>query len=100
VDVLPTVGIDLGLNDLIATSDGVTVSAQRFYRSLEPALAKAQRANKKGRVKAIHARIANRRKDAHHKLSTTLARQCGAIFVGDVNPASLVETRMAKSVLD
>ncbi|HDR9103283.1 TPA: transposase, partial [Burkholderia vietnamiensis] len=64
------VGIDLGLKDFAAFSDGRKVEAKRFYRDLEPALAVAQRANKKQRVKAIHAKIANRRKDALHKLST------------------------------
>ncbi len=94
------VGVDLGLKDFIATSDGHKEAAQRFYRDLEPALAVAQRANKKQRVKAIHAKIANRRKDALHKLSTRLVTEYGAIFVGNVNAAGLAKTRMAKSVLD
>ena len=66
-------GIVLGLKDFAATSDGVVVEAQKHYRELEAQLAAAQRANKKHRVKAIHAKIANRRKDFHHKLSTRLA---------------------------
>ncbi|MDR4127202.1 RNA-guided endonuclease InsQ/TnpB family protein [Yanghanlia caeni] len=95
-----SIGIDLGLQELIATSDGRKVPAQRFYRDLEPALAIAQRANKKQRVRAIHAKIANRRKDALHKLSSQLVAEHGAIFVGNVNAAGLAKTRMAKSVLD
>ena len=67
---------------------------------MEDKLAVAQRANKKQRVKAIHAKIANRRKDALHKLSTQLVNEYGAIFIGGVNAASLAKTRMAKSVLD
>lgn len=94
------VGIDLGLQDLFATSDGLKVPAQRFYRGLEHALAIAQRANKKQRVRAIHAKIANRRKDALHQLSTQLVAEHGAIFIGNVNAAGLAKTRMAKSVLD
>lgn len=94
------VGLDLGLKDFLASSDGFKVEAQRFYRDLEPALAVAQRAHKKARVKAIHAKVANRRKDALHKLSTALVREYGAIFVGNVNAAGLAKTRMAKSVLD
>lgn len=94
------VGIDLGLKDFMATSEGAKVQAQRFYRDLEPALAVAQRAGKKQRVKAIHAKIANRRKDFLHKLSSALVKRHGAIFVGNVNAASLARTRMAKSVLD
>lgn len=94
------VGIDLGLKDFLTTSDGDKVEAQRFYRALEPALAVAQRANKKQRVKAIHAKIKNRRKDALHKLSTRLVNEYGAIFVGDVNASGLAKTNQAKSVLD
>lgn len=95
-----SVGIDLGLKDFLSTSDGTKESAQRFYRALEPALATAQRARKKSRVKAIHAKIAARRKDALHKLSTTLVKGYGAIFIGNVNAAGLAKTTMAKSVLD
>ena len=58
------------------------------------------RVGKKQRVKAIHAKISNRRKDALHQLSTRLVKQHGAIFVGNVNAGGLAKTRMAKSVLD
>ena len=93
-------GIDLGLKDFAATSDGVVVEAQKHYRELEAQLAAAQRANKKDRVKAFHAKIENRRKDFHHKLSTKLVKGYGAIFVGNVNASALAKTNMAKSVLD
>ena len=100
IESLNAIGIDLGLKDLYATSDCATVQAQRFYRDLEPALSTAQRAGKKRRVKAIHAKIANRRKDALHKASTDIVRRHGAIFVGNVNAAALAKTPAAKSVLD
>ncbi len=51
-------------------------------------------------VRAIHAKIRNRRKDAIHKFTTHLAERYGVIFVGDVSSAKLVKTKMAKSVLD
>lgn len=95
-----SVGIDLGLKDFAATSDCVVVEAQKSYRGMEAKLAITQRANKKDRVKAIHARIANRRKDFHHKLSTRLVQSYGAIFVGNVNASALAQTNQAKSVLD
>jgi IS605 OrfB family transposase len=94
------VGIDLGLKELAALSSGEKVAAQRFYRDLEPALATAQRAGKKARTRAIHARIANRHRDHLQKLSTTLVRQHRGIFVGNVNAQALARTRLAKSVLD
>ncbi|WP_228527342.1 RNA-guided endonuclease InsQ/TnpB family protein [Noviherbaspirillum soli] len=95
-----SVGIDLGLRDFAATSDGAVIEARKHYRELEEQLAVAQRANKKHRVKAIHAKIANRRKDFHHKLSTKFANSYGAIFIGNVNATALAKTNQAKSVLD
>jgi IS605 OrfB family transposase len=67
---------------------------------LEPKLAVAQRAGKEDRVRAIHAKITNRRKDFLHKLSTNLTAVNAAIFVGNVNASGLAKTSMAKSVLD
>lgn len=104
VEVLPgqgasAVGIDLGLKECATTSQGDKLQG-RWFRELEPQLAAAQRARKKKRVKAIHAKIANRRKDAIHKFTTHLVKNNAAIFVGDVASAKLVKTKMAKSTLD
>ena len=66
------------------------LEAGRFYRDLEPQVATAQRAGKKKCVKAIHAKIANRRKDALHKFSRELvSHRSGLIVVGNVKPSSL-----------
>ena len=94
-----SVGIDLGLKEVAVASNGQRIEG-RFYRKLEADLGIAQRAHKKRRVKAIHAKIANQRKDALHKFSTALVRENAAIFVGDVASAKLVKTKMAKSALD
>jgi IS605 OrfB family transposase len=94
------IGIDLGLKDTATCSDGTKLKAGRFYRDLEPKLAVAQRAGKKKRIRAIHAKIANRRKDALHKFSRELVNRCGEIIVGDVSPTKLAKTKMAKSVMD
>lgn len=93
-------GIDLGLKEFLTDSEGDSVAAQKFYRDMQEQLATAQRANKKQRVRAIHAKIANRRKDFLHKLSTKQVNEHCAIFVGDVNASALAKTTMAKSVLD
>lgn len=97
---VPAVGIDLGLKDLATMSSGDKIKAKCFYRDLEPVLAIAQRANKTRRARAIHAKIANRRKDQLHKLSRRLVQANAAIFVGNVNASALAKTSMAKSVLD
>ncbi len=94
------VGIDLGLKDFATLSTGEKIEARRIYRGSENALAVAQRAHKKKRVSAIHAQIANRRNDFHHKLSTRIVREFDYIAVGNVNAAGLAKTTMAKSVLD
>lgn len=97
---LTRVGIDLGLKDLATLSDGRKIEAPRLYRKSEAALAAAQRAGKSKRVRAIHAKIANRRKDFIHKLSHQLTKEYGLIVIGDVSASKLTQTRMAKSVLD
>jgi IS605 OrfB family transposase len=94
------VGIDLGLKDFATLSTGEKIEAQRIYRGAEQALAVAQRARKKRRVKAIHAQIAHRRNDFHHQLSARLIAEFDYIAVGNVNASSLAKTNMAKSVLD
>lgn len=93
------VGIDLGLKTAATTSDGEVLVGRQF-RALEQKLGLAQRAGKKARVRALHAKIKNRRKDAQHKFSTALIERCAAIFVGDVASWKLVKTKMAKSTLD
>lgn len=94
------VGIDLGLKDFATLSTGEKIEAQHIYRGAEQALAAAQRANKKNRVKAIHAQIAHRRADFHHQLSTRIVREFDYIALGNVCAAGLAKTSMAKSVLD
>lgn len=93
------VGIDLGLKEAAVASDGNRIEG-RFYRKLEQKLGIAQRAGKKDRVRAIHAKIRNQRKDMLHKFSTALVQGNAAIFVGNVSSAKLVKTKMAKSTLD
>ena len=94
-----SVGIDLGCKDAVTVSDGQKVTG-RNYRALEQKLATAQRANKKQRVKAIHAKIKNKRKEELHQLSCKLVKENAAIFVGNVSSQALVKTNQAKSVLD
>ena len=59
-----------------------------------------QRARNKQRVKAIHAKIKNRRQNDLHQYSRRLVNENAAIFVGNVSSQALTKTKMAKSVLD
>src|SRR5260370_13967801 len=93
-------GTDQGLDDLVDTSAGEKLAAPQFYRGLEAKLAIAQRAGKRHRMRAIHAKIAKRRKDSLHQWSTRLVRGYDTIFVGNVSASALAKTPRAKSVLD
>ena len=94
-----SVGMDLGVKTAVTTSDGQKL-AGHWYRDQEEALARAQRAKKKDRVRAIHAKIANQRKDALHKFSHAMVSQYGAIFVGNISSQWMLKTSSAKGTLD
>ena len=94
------IGIDLGLKDIATCSDGTVISNPKFYRQYEQKLGIAQRAKNKKRVRALHAKIANCRKDHLHKASTMLVNKNALIVVGDLSAKKLVKTKMAKPVLD
>jgi IS605 OrfB family transposase len=94
------VGLDLGLKDTVATSDGEKLEAGHFYRNIELKIAQAQRRGHKRQAKRLHRTAARRRKDAQHKYSRKIVDQYQTIIVGDVSSTRLAKTRMAKSVLD
>lgn len=94
------IGIDLGLKDLATISTGEKIEHPRWYRRIEQRIATAQRAHKKKQVRKLHDKAKAQRNDHLHKISTRLVQSHAAIFVGNVNTASLAKTNMAKSVLD
>lgn len=94
------VGIDLGLKTLATLSTGETVPNLRHTASYAVALAKANRAGSKRRIRAVHAKIANSRRDQLHKASTAIMRANRRVIVGNVSASRLGKTRLAKSVFD
>lgn len=106
------VGIDLGLASFAVFSDGSVVENPRLMRRAEKKLKKAQRAlarKRKGsnnrnkaamRVATVRAKVADARRDFHHKLSTTIVRENQAIYVEDLAVGNLARTRLAKSLYD
>jgi IS605 OrfB family transposase len=94
------VGLDLGLKDTVATSDGAKLQSGRFYRSIEQKIATAQRRGHQRQAKRLHRTAARRRKDALHKFSREIVNQYQTIVIGDVSSLKLAKTRMAKAVLD
>ncbi|WP_329315926.1 RNA-guided endonuclease InsQ/TnpB family protein [Streptomyces sp. NBC_01262] len=115
-DILPPVtgdqGIDLGLTHFAVMADGSRIRSPRFLRRAEKKLRREQRRlsrkakgsnnRDKQRVKVAraHARVADARKDFHHKLSTKLIRENQAVSVETLNVKGLARTRLAKSVHD
>ena len=94
------VGIDLGLKDTATCSNGLKLESKQFYRELESKLGIAQRAKQKKQVKAIHAKIKNRRLNAIHQFTSQVVKDNGLIIIGNVSSSTLAKTKMAKSVLD
>ncbi len=107
-----TVGIDLGLNSLVATSDGDTIEAPRHARRAQAtqrrrqrALARCKRGSKrrwkaKARLAAGSAKIARQRRDHLHKLSRSLVSRYQDIAFEDLNMAGLKRGMLARSVHD
>ena len=84
-----SVGIDLGLHTTGDTIDRrKNRSAAASIVKSEAKLATAQRARKTPqRVRNIHAKIANRRRDFLHKATAKIAKEFGLIVIGDVSPS-------------
>jgi IS605 OrfB family transposase len=95
------IGIDLGLTNQLWCSDmDEPYSRENLTRQHEEALAIAQHARKKKRVKAIHAKIKNCRNDWTHKTTTEIVARATLISVGNISSTTLAKTSMAKSVYD
>jgi putative transposase len=107
------VGIDLGLHDVVVLDSGEKVGNPRFFAQDEKKLATAQRRlakkhrGSKNREKArrkvarIHARIADRRCDFLHKLSTRLIRENQTICVESLRVKAMVKhPTLAKAIHD
>jgi putative transposase len=116
-EVLPnagkTVGIDAGLKNFVVFSqDEEPVPAPKFFRQGERKLHRAQRAfcrrkpgsNRKGKAKIkvarVHQKIANRRGDFLHKLSTRIVKRFAGVCIEDLNIRGLARTKLAKSFSD
>lgn len=112
VPLRAAIGIDLGLATLAVPSHGDSIANPRWMRQRQAALRRAQRAlsrkrrgssnREKARTKValLHARVADARRDHHHKLSTTWIRENQAIHVETLNVRGLGRTRLARSILD
>ncbi|MER7692294.1 RNA-guided endonuclease TnpB family protein [Streptomyces sp. NPDC097610] len=107
------VGIDAGLEHLLTLSTGEKITNPRHERRDRAALTREQRrlakkekgsANRaKARLKVakVHARIADRRRDTLHKITTRLVRENQTIVIEDLTVRNMVKNhRLARSISD
>ena len=114
-DVMPhgrAIGIDIGLENFLTTSDGVEVKPARFFRDLQSKLKSLQRKasrKKKGsknyhkaqtKVARLNHQIANTRKDFHLKVAHQLCNQAQMIFVEDLDFSKTAKAMLGKQMLD
>ncbi|MDR6318573.1 putative transposase [Actinoplanes couchii] len=117
VEALPptgaTVGADAGLHHLIVLSTGEKIDNPRHERADRQRLARAQRAlarKEKGsrnrdkawlKVARVHARIADRRRDYLHQLTTRLVCENQTIVIEDLAVANLLKNHiLARAISD
>ena len=114
LEVTPkTVGLDLGLKSMVITSDGQTHGNPKFAASDEKKLAQAQRRHakkKKGsknrnkarlKVARVHKKIADRRRDYQHQLSTRIIRENQVVCVESLQVKHMVKNHcLAKAISD
>jgi len=108
-----SVGIDVGLNHYLTTSDSMKIDNPRFYRKSESKLAHVQRVHskrklgsnnrKKSRLKVAlcHEKIKHQRTDFLHKLSCDLVNNYGLIGIENLNIKGMVKNHhLSKSIND
>jgi putative transposase len=107
-------GVDVGLTTFATTEYAdADVPNPRFARAAAKALARSQRnlarkqKGSRNRTKAktvvakVHARVANQRRDWHHKQARTLARRFDRIGVEDLRITNMVRNRhLARAIHD
>lgn len=97
-----SIGVDVGVTHLLATSDNELVDNDRFLRTGLDRLARAQRlvaGRKRGsnrrrkagqRVGDLHRKVARQRRDLAHKLSRSLVDRYDVIVYEDLKIANMV----------
>lgn len=115
-EMIPTgrsIGIDLGLKDLLITSNGETFKNNRYTKRYEHKLAIVQRhlsRKKKGsseyekqrlKVARLYEKISNCRMDCLHKCTYSLISNYDVICIEDLNVKGMVKNRkLAKAITD
>ena len=107
------VGVDLGVAALATLSTGEIIPGPKPHKALRDRLRRLSRSlsrkvkgsanhcKAKTRLAKMHARIANIRSDALHKLTTDLTRRFPTIGIEDLNVRGMVKNRpLARAITD
>jgi putative transposase len=106
------IGVDIGLEKFLATSDGVIVKPPKFFKKLQSELKLLQRrfSRKKKRSKnyekariklaRLHHKIDNTRKDFHFKQAHTLCDAGDMVFMEDLDYRTSAKGMFGKHMLD
>jgi putative transposase len=103
-----TIGIDLGIKDFAITSDGEVFENHKFLRKAQSKLKYLQRkySKHKGkrtrkRLALLHEKVANKRKDFLHKVSTQLIRENQTIALETLAVSNMLKNHnLAQSIND
>lgn len=108
-----TIGLDLGVSNLLITSNGETFENNKLTYKYEKKLAKLQRKlvkkqkdsknfhKQRIKVAKLHEKITNIRKDKLHKISSQIVKENQFIFSEDLNVKGMVKNhKLAKSIHD
>lgn len=79
------VGIDLGIKNILTTSDGDLYENPKILSKWEKRLKNAQRFKNKKKFSRLHRKIARIRKDNLHKISSIITKTYKNIYVGDLS---------------
>jgi putative transposase len=112
-DRLPAVGVDLGLNSLVALSDGSVFEAPRSYRNAEERLGWAQRCLSRKmrgsrnrekarlRVASVCEKVAYQRRDYAYKTARSIVNRYVRVYVEDLKICNMMRNRhLSKSIAD
>jgi len=107
-----SIGVDIGLEKFLATSDGVLVKPPKFFKSLQGKLKLLQhrlsRKQKRSKnyekqriiVARLHHRIDNTRKDFHYKQAHALCDVGDMVFMEDLDYRISAKGMFGKHMLD
>lgn len=107
------VGIDLGLKSIAITSDEVDYPNNKYLKKSHKKLAKAQRQHsrkqigsrnrEKARIKVarIHEKVANRRNDSIHNMTTEIVKNYDIICIEDLAVKNMTKNhKLARAISD